>query len=61
MWIYLCLCLGICMSAEVDFVIHSIPTEWAQPQSATPGVPGPAGRAAPLPGQPANASTSRPR
>jgi hypothetical protein len=43
--------------AEVDVALDSLDSylNVLQPQRATPGVPGPAGRAAPLPGQPANA------
>ena len=50
-------------SAEVDIALDSLDSylNVLQPQSATPGVPGPAGRAAPLPGQPATRSNSRPR
>ena len=45
------------VDAEVDVALDSLDSylNILQPQKAIPGVPGPAGRGAPLPGQPANA------
>jgi hypothetical protein len=44
-------------NGEVDIALDTLNSylNVLQPQKATPGVPGPAGRAAPLPGQPATA------